>query len=306
MAVSTRRGIRVQLVGALAAIAALVASGSASGNQSEARAATSSGHGAVQVLYCGSLQNFMEHDLGPKFSAATGYQYRGVGGGSTELANQIKGKVRQADVFVSASPKVNDSLKGAANGDWVSWYVAFGSAPVVIAYNPHSKFAADLKAKPWYQVITEQGFRLGRTDPKLDPKGELSVQALQQASRISKDPDLLSKVEKSSQVFPEQELDGRLESGQLDAAFFYSNEALEQHVPTVDLGAVKVAAHFTATVVNRAPNSAGATAFVQYLLSDQGRASLAAHDVTLSGPDVVGDKAAVPAPLRTDLTRTAG
>lgn len=296
------------MVGALVASAALVAGCSGSGgNTKGGQAATGGSHGTVQVLYCGSLQNMMEHDLGPKFSAATDYRYQGVGGGSTELANQIKGKVRRADVFVSANPNVNNSLEGAANGGWVSWYATFGSAPVVIAYNPYSRFAAELKAKPWYQVITEPGFRLGRTDPKLDPKGELSVQALHQASQIYKDPGLASSVEKSSQVFPEQELDGRLESGQLDAAFFYSNEAIEQHVPTVDLGAVRVAAHFTVTVLNHAANPAGATAFVHYLLGDQGRASLIAHDVTLSSPTVSGDAAAVPAALRPELpTKTAG
>lgn len=303
-----RMRTRVQVLGALAAAAALVAGcGSAGGTAGRLAATGDGGHGAVQVLHCGSLQNFMEHGLGPKFSAATGYQYRGVGGGSTELANQIKSKVRQADVFVSADPHVNKSLEGAANGDWVSWYATFGSAPVKIAYNPHSRFAAELKAKPWYQVITEPGFRLGRTDPKLDPKGELSLQALHQASRIYKDPGLTSSVKKSSQVFPEQELDGRLQSGQLDAAFYYSNEATEQHLPTVDLGAVKVAAHFTVTVLNRAANPAGAAAFVRYLLGDQGKATLTAHNVTPSSPTVSGNAAAVPAELRSALpTKTAG
>ncbi|MGE7435698.1 MULTISPECIES: extracellular solute-binding protein [Kitasatospora] len=303
MAVPARRRTRLRVAGVLAAAVALVAGCSGDGGDRTGGQAAGGGHGTVQVLYCGSLQNLMEHDLGPKFSATTGYRYQGVGGGSTELANQIKGKVRQADVFVSASPKVNDSLAGAANGDWVSWYVTFGSAPVMIAYNPHSPFAAELKTKPWYQVITEPGFRLGRTDPKLDPKGELAVQALQQASEIYRDPGLASSVEKSSQVFPEQELDGRLEAGQLDAAFFYSNEAVEQHVPAVDLGEVKVAAHFTVTVVGRAPDPAGATAFVQYLLGDRGRASLAAHNVTLSPPTVSGDRAAVPASLRSELAQ---
>jgi molybdate/tungstate transport system substrate-binding protein len=130
------------------------------------------------------------------------------------------------------------------------------------------------------------------------------VAALRQAAQLYRDPGLATTVEKSSQVFPEQELDGRLEAGQLDAAFFYGNEAVEQHVPTVDLGAVDVAAHFTVTVVNRAANPAGATAFAHYLLGDRGRASLAAHNVTLSPPTVSGDPGAVPASLRSELPRT--
>src|SRR5271156_450454 len=81
--------------------------------------------GKVSVLYAGSLVNLMEHGVGPAFDKASGDTFQGFAGGSSGLANQIKGKLRQGDVFVSASPKVNDGLMGAANGDWVSWYVTF-------------------------------------------------------------------------------------------------------------------------------------------------------------------------------------
>ncbi|MGH3851035.1 MAG: substrate-binding domain-containing protein, partial [Pseudonocardiaceae bacterium] len=149
---------------------ALAGCGSASTTSTGASATPTSaaarGSGPVSVLYAGSLVNLMEHDLGPKFDAATGYTFQGQGAGSTALANQIKGKVKQADVFVSASTKADTALEGQANGSWVSWYATFASAPLVLGYNPKSSFAADLASKPWQQVITEPGFRLGRTDPK--------------------------------------------------------------------------------------------------------------------------------------------
>ena len=79
----------------------------------------------VDVLYAGSLVNLMEHGVGPAFDKATGDTFRGFGGGSNGLANQIKGKLRRADMFISASPKVNEALMGSANGDWIAWYVTF-------------------------------------------------------------------------------------------------------------------------------------------------------------------------------------
>lgn len=142
--------------------------------------------GKVNVLYAGSLVNLMEHGIGPAFDTASGDTFQGYAGGSSGLANQIKGKLRQGDVFVSASPKVNDALMGAANGDWVSWYITFAQSPVVIGYNASSKFAADLKSKPWYQVLQEPGIKIGRTDPKLDPKGALTVTLMQQAEALYK------------------------------------------------------------------------------------------------------------------------
>ena len=97
----------------------------------------------VSVLYAGSLVNLMEHGIGPAFDKASGNQFQGyaIGShrrgnqfqgyamGSHRLADQIKGNRRQGDVFVSASPKVNDSLMGAANGDWESWYITFAQSP---------------------------------------------------------------------------------------------------------------------------------------------------------------------------------
>ncbi|MGH3798292.1 MAG: extracellular solute-binding protein [Pseudonocardiaceae bacterium] len=274
---------------------ALAGCGSASTTSTGASATPTSaaarGSGPVSVLYAGSLVNLMEHDLGPKFDAATGYTFQGQGAGSTALANQIKGKVKQADVFVSASTKADTALEGQANGSWVSWYATFASAPLVLGYNPKSSFAADLASKPWQQVITEPGFRLGRTDPKTDPKGQLAAQALQQVG--------LTKLTTGTEgVFPETELVGRLQAGQLDAGFFYSSEAKEANIPTIDLKPVNLSATYTVTVLKDAPHQAGAVAFIRYLLSPDGAAILKQHGLTVkTPPTVTGDRAAVPAQL---------
>src|SRR5262249_60550123 len=103
---------------------------------------------------------------------------------TSSLATMHKGMFRQWDVFVSSSPSVNKTLMGPSNGNWVSWYVTFANSPLVIGSNPHSRFAADLKTKPWYEVITEPGIHIGRTDPATDPKGKLTEMALAQAVKV--------------------------------------------------------------------------------------------------------------------------
>lgn len=137
--------------------------------------------GDVNVLYAGSLVNLMERGAGPAFDKATDDHFQGFAGGSNGLANQIKGQLRHGDVFISANPKVNADLMGAANGDWVSWYVSFAESTLVLGWNPTSRFAADFKTKPWHQVLNEPGIRIGRTDPKLDPKGALTLELMKQA-----------------------------------------------------------------------------------------------------------------------------
>jgi molybdate/tungstate transport system substrate-binding protein len=99
---------------------------------------------SVSVMYAGSLVNLMEHGVAPAFGKATGDTLQGVAGGSNGLANQIKAQQQHGDVFISADPKVNDDLEGAANGDWVNWYVTFAQSPLVIGFNPSSRFASEL------------------------------------------------------------------------------------------------------------------------------------------------------------------
>jgi len=112
--------------------------------------AVASAEGTVSVLYAGSLVNLMERGVGPAFSKATGEQFRGYAGGSNKVANEIKGELRRGDIFISANPKVDEQLMGAANGDWVRWYILFAESPLVIGYNTSSAFAAAFNTNPWY------------------------------------------------------------------------------------------------------------------------------------------------------------
>ncbi len=253
----------------------------------------------VNVLYAGSLVNLMERSVGPAFEKATGLQFRGYAAGSNKIANEIKGKLRRGDVFISASPKVNSSLMGADNGDHVSWFVSFAESPLMIGYNPKSKFAADFKQKRWDQVLQEPGIRIGRTDPKLDPKGAFTVEMMTKAAELYHQPDLVEKTlgapDNPDQVLPEETLVGRLQSGQLDAGFFYSTETSDLKIPALQPAPeLKAKASYTLTILNDAQNGAGATRFVDFLLSAEGRALLKQHGVDVIKPIVTGNGQAIP------------
>ncbi|MGH9115690.1 MAG: substrate-binding domain-containing protein, partial [Acidimicrobiales bacterium] len=237
----------------------------------------------------GSLVDLMQNEVEPSFHAATGYAVEGFPAGSKALAAEIKGEVRRGDVFVSASPGVNKDLEGSSNGAWVSWYVTFATAPLVLGYNPSSRFAHDLRTRPWYQVVTEPGFLLGRTDPSTDPKGKLAVTALESAATTHHTPGLAALARTSSGVFPEETLVGRLQAGQLDAGFFYSSEAAAARIPTVALTGEDLEASYTVTVLRGAPDPTGAEAFVTWLLGPAGRAALTSEGFRLlPSPTVTG------------------
>jgi molybdate/tungstate transport system substrate-binding protein len=168
----------------------------------------------------------------------------------------------------------------------------------VLAYNPQSAFAAELRSRPWYDVLEHRGLRFAMTDPKLDPKGELTVQVLREAQRRHHLPvGFAARLTNRASVFPEPELLGRLESGQLDAAFFYRDEAKPAHLPVVSLGQPAEAAALTVTVLQRAPDPAAGVAFVRYLLT-AAKPALVAEGLDVTHPVLAGDRAAVPAALR--------
>ncbi len=278
--VSRTMGRRARRVGAGATTLALVALGAQVGLSPSGAASRPHASGTVDVLYAGSLLELMQRSLAPAFHRATGYSVSGFPNGSNALASEIKGETQAADVFISASPGVNDSLAGKGNGDWLSTYSAFGDSPLVLGYNPASRFARELRAEPWYDVVGRAGFHLGRTDPATDPKGVLAVDALEGVALSYDRPRLDALATATADVFPETALVGELQAGQLDAGFFYAVEASAAHLRTVPLVGTALSATYTVARLNRAPHPAAARAFVRFLLGPVGRRLLRANGIT--------------------------
>ena len=286
---------------AVAAIAALGIAASlipAASSTAAPSAATAASKGKVSAIFAGSLVDIMEKALGPEFTTATGYPFEGFGGGSNEDAAAIKGKVRQADVFVSASSSADEELEGAANGNWVSWYSTFTSSDLVLGYDPKTKFGRQLAhGKPWYEVLTEPGILVGRTEPKADPKGKLTVEAVDAAAKKLHDPALARALTRFG-IFEETSMLARLQAGQIDAGFFYVVEAKTAHVPTVPLTPVYKYADYTVTLLNNAENQEGSEALVSFLLSPKRKAVEKEYGLVPIEPELSGDAAAVPSGLR--------
>jgi molybdate/tungstate transport system substrate-binding protein len=242
----------------------------------------------------------MEKQIGPGFNTATGYTFTGTSGDSGALANGIKGKVQQGDVYISANPKKDLGLEGAKNGNWVSWYATFAKSPLVLGYNPSSKFAAALKTKPWYQVLTEAGILIGRTDPVTDPKGALTVQALDESAVAHSATALKAIGTSTNNIYPENTLVGRLQAKQLDVGFFYAAEAKAAKIPTVALTGISLGATYTVTVLKNAPHEAAAEAFVNYLLGAGAKPAMESDGFVLVVPPVLSGTG-VPAGLQNVL-----
>ncbi len=303
----TRARAGVFLTAAVATVVLSACGNGAAASGSNATTATTSSPpttsigGTVRVAYAGSLVGAMVNDIGPAFEKATGISFSGVPGGSTGLVNQIKTAPSQFDVFISASKKANDPLMGAANGNLENWYITLGSSPLVVGYSPSSPFASQFKSSKWYQVMEQPGIKIGRTDPATDPKGILTETLVTKEGQALSQPNLVSKilgpVENPAQVFPEQTLVARLQAGQLDAGFFYTNEAVLAHIPYVSTG-LNLGASFTISILSSAADKAQAVAFVNFIYSSAGQALLKKVGVSPAPAVVTGNLAAGPSGIQ--------
>ncbi|HEY0702128.1 MAG TPA: extracellular solute-binding protein [Candidatus Acidoferrales bacterium] len=286
---------------------------------------------SVSVLYAGSLAGVMENGVGPAFIKTTGIAYEGEAQGSLGGARMIRDKLRFPDVYISADPAVNAKvLMGPANGNLVNWYLLVGGSQLVLGVNPASKFAAkfdDVRSgkMTWYELLETPGFRFGRGDPTIDPKGYRTIFMFNLAGKFYKRPDipaLLGEPRNPAEVFPEIVLLARLESGEFDAAIFYKHEALAHKMPfitlppEINLGDPKFAASyatqtydtpggehvvgapilFTITIPTTVRHEAAALAFVKFVLSSD--ALLKDFGFSNVAHQVGGDAGLVPPELR--------
>lgn len=195
----------------------------------------------LRVAYAGSMGVLMDNAAGPAFANTHHASYQGIGQGSYALARLLAAHQLQADVFVTITPGPMQVLQQAG---LVSHAVPVASTQMVVIYSPHSRFAADFAAasrgeKKWYEVLGEQGLRLGRTDPAVDPQGANVLLALQLAADYYHQPDLMKTIagtpQNPAQIFTEPSLMSRLEAGQIDAAIGYLSAAQSHHLPTIAL-----------------------------------------------------------------------
>jgi molybdate/tungstate transport system substrate-binding protein len=221
----------------------------------------------------------MEGPIAARLPAATGVQFAGEGKGSKALANLIRDGLRNPDVFISADSTIVDDL---ARAGLVASSRTFGGASMVIGYSPKSPYRALLEdvaagKRSLLAVLETPGLKLARTDPKLDPKGERSVRAMRLLTNPATVTRILGPDDNAAQIFPEEDLLVRLESGEADAAFLYSTEAKARHVPFVPLpGNASLSREITYTiaVMKRAPHPAAAKTFVDFILTGDGKAIL--------------------------------
>jgi molybdate/tungstate transport system substrate-binding protein len=225
----------------------------------------------VSVAYAASLTAVMEGPVAHALQRQTGIRFAGEAKGSRALASLIRAGLRNPDVFISAEPALIGGL-GAP-------YTIFGSARMVVAYSersPHAHLFADAARGKiaLLGALTAPGVRVGRTDPRLDPKGSRTIAAVELIGAHEHLQDTARELLARSKEYPEEDLAVRVETGELDAGFFYSTETARLGLRVVELPAsanLSQSITYALAVMPAAPHPLAARSFARFVLSGEGR-----------------------------------
>jgi len=132
----------------------------------------------ANVASAGSLQLLMDKYMGPPFIAQTGDEYQNQSAGSGGLAHEIVAGEITPNVFAP----IGSAAMTVVEPVFTTWAVQFAASPLVVAYYPQGQDAPELKKisegklpiTDLFTLMATPGFKLGRTDPALDPQGQAS------------------------------------------------------------------------------------------------------------------------------------
>ncbi len=150
---------------------------------------------ALRVFYAGSLIIPFEH-LGEAYTSQhPQIDLQMEGHGSIQVIRHVTELHEPIDVVVSADHALIPMLMYTANvpesgQPYASWYVEFATNRLALAYGPQSRYANEINAQNWYEVISRPGVRLGMADPRFDACGYRTLMALQMAEALYGQPTL--------------------------------------------------------------------------------------------------------------------
>jgi len=148
--------------------------------------------------------------------------------GSVKCARKIADLNKPCDIMASADYKVIDNL---LIPEFTDWNIRFAGNEMAIVYHDKSKYAEEINALNWHQILMRDDVFSGRSDPHSDPCGYRAILTTQLAENYYNIPGLSEKMlAKDNEYIRPKEVDllALLESNTIDYIFLYRSVA-QQH-----------------------------------------------------------------------------
>lgn len=222
--------------------------------------------------------------------------------GSRKCARKITDLKKPCDIMASADYTVIDQL---LIPNYADWNIRFATNRLVLCYTDKSRYADQVNAQNWYEILDMKGVVWGHSDPNLDPCGYRSLMVLQLAEKYYKVAGLYERLianRPKENIRPKSvELVSLLQTGNMDYAWEYRSVAVQHELKFVELpdhinlgnyaydnfykqAVVEVTGKkpgtvlkkrgksctYGITLLNDAPNKTAAIAMLNYMLDPRG------------------------------------
>jgi len=292
-------------------------------------AALSAGKVTLTLFGAGTLANPF-NDADTRFAAANpNVTVQAQFGGSVKEVKQVTDLGQPADVVAVADYAVIPQYMFGQGGKqrFATWYAGFVANAITFVYTDQSKGAGQITSQNWYEVLSQPGVRIGRSNPDTDPSGYQTLQMLKLAETYYHKPGLSAAILKNAPTTyirdTETELIGALQAGEIDYLAIYKSDALQHKFKFLDLPSdislsdpakaptyATVSVHtangtlmakpiiYALTIPTNAPHADWAERYVAFVLGPAGQTILGDAGFTVLQPAVATPIAAVPAALR--------
>ena len=195
-----------------------------------------SDHRNVIVFHAGSLSVPMK-ELKKEFEAENpGITVLLESSGSIEAARKISDLGKPCDIMASADYMVIGNI---LMPDFAEFNVRFASNEMALVHSEKSRFAGEINAENWPDILLRNGVKYGHSDPEKDHCGYRSQLVWQLAEIHYRKPGLYGRLKKScppKNIRPKEvALIALVETGALDYIFLYRSVAVQHGLPFVEL-----------------------------------------------------------------------
>ena len=221
--------------------------------------------------------------------------------GSVKCARKITDLGRTCDIMASADYTIIDKM---LIPDYTDWNIQFASNEMCIVYHNESKYADQIHAENWHEILVKDDVIFGRSDPNSDPCGYRAILTTKLAEEYYQHNGLTEKIlQKDLRYIRPKEVDllALLESNTIDYIFLYRSVAQQHQLEylilpdSINLKNPKLNNHYQKaevqitgkkpgeiitqqgqamvyglTILNDSPNQELALRFVDFILSEKG------------------------------------
>jgi molybdate/tungstate transport system substrate-binding protein len=201
----------------------------------DAKSQTPAGGKELIIFHAGSLSL-------PLKQVATEYEKINPGtkiylesAGSLVCARKVTELKKPCDIIASSDYFVIDKL---LIPDYASWGIKFATNEIVIAYNEKAKYASEINAGNWMEILQRKDVIYSRSDPDADPCGYRTVFTFKLAEKYYNKPGLAEKFLTKNQEYirpKEVDLVALIESNVIDYMFQYKSVAIQHNLKYIQL-----------------------------------------------------------------------